>query len=58
MSTHVAVAALTRKRIKDRFMKDLDEIIAAEEEGHDDVAIEKHEKLKAKLEEDPKEEEG
>ena len=39
-------------------MKDLDEIIAAEEEGHDDVAIEKHEKLKAKLEEDQKESEG
>lgn len=37
---------------KGKFLKDLDEIIAAEEEGHEDVAIEKHEKLKAKLEED------
>lgn len=43
---------------REKFMKDLDEIIAAEEEGHEDVAIEKHEKLKAKLEEDPKESEG
>jgi len=44
---------------KEKFMKDLDEIIAAEEEGHEDVALEKHEKLKARLEESgEKESEG
>jgi hypothetical protein len=41
---------------KAAFMKDLDQIIVAEEEGNEDLAIEKHEKLKAKLEEEPKNE--
>ena len=44
---------------KGKFLKDLDEIIAAEEEGNEDLAVEKHEKLKAKLEQsDEKESEG
>ena len=42
---------------KGKFLKDLDELIAAEEEGHEDLAIEKHDKLKQKLEEQPEKEE-
>lgn len=42
---------------KGKFLKDLDELIAAEEEGHEDVALEKHDKLKAKLEQEPEKEE-
>jgi hypothetical protein len=42
---------------KGRFLKDLDELIAAEEEGHEDLAIEKHDKLKQKLEEPTEKEE-
>ncbi len=43
---------------KGKFMKELDEIIAAEEEGQEDVALEKHDKLKQKLEQEHEDEEG
>jgi hypothetical protein len=42
---------------KGKFLKELDEIIAAEEEGREDVALEKHDKLKEKLEAEPTEKE-
>ena len=38
---------------KEKFLSDIDEIIAAEEDGDLDLAVEKEEKLKEKLEKEP-----